>query len=67
MNNTINDWIIDIKPLCKKCKKEVDFCAGYPDHYNETYFYEIRCHGNSEIIQGNIMDIFYLDEYKFEG
>lgn len=54
------------KPKCNKCNKEVDFCSGVHDFYTNTYSFDIRCHGESEIVQGDSMESLSLNEYIFD-
>lgn len=54
------------KPKCKKCNKEVDFLSGMHDFLEGKYFFDVRCHGKSEIIQGDIIESLFLDEYIFD-
>ena len=55
------------KPYCKKCEREVDYCTGQSDFCTNTYIFEVRCHGVTEVVQGEFSELCLLPDYVFEG
>lgn len=55
------------KPICKKCKREVDYCEVINNFCEMKYYLDVKCHGKEEIVYGDMNDSIFGNEYQFEG